>query len=165
MLWVLQEFPPPATLLHESLMILEICTRIFIVSSFSVFASFSCFFSLKLSSVVGSATSRELLTLIFWEYERTASSWKFPVRIFQKYDGQLCKPYEKSVSNALNIHEAMRYLRIVLLSSLCEEAYYCRFDTMINCEARNAERKDRTENNILEYKKKSTIRVHEAVLK
>jgi hypothetical protein len=32
---------------------------------------------------------------------------------------------------------------------------------MINCEARNAERKNRTENSILEYKKKSTKRVHE----
>jgi hypothetical protein len=32
---------------------------------------------------------------------------------------------------------------------------------MINCEARNAERKNRIENNILEYKKKSTKRVHE----
>jgi hypothetical protein len=34
---------------------------------------------------------------------------------------------------------------------------------MINCEARNAERKNRTENSILEYKKKSTKRVHEEV--
>ena len=34
---------------------------------------------------------------------------------------------------------------------------------MINCEARNAERKNRTKNNILEYKKKSTKRVHEEV--
>ena len=33
--------------------------------------------------------------------------------------------------------------------------------TMINCEARNAERNNRTENSILEYKKKSTKRVHE----
>ena len=32
---------------------------------------------------------------------------------------------------------------------------------MINCEARNVERKNRTENSILEYKKKSTKRVHE----
>jgi hypothetical protein len=29
---------------------------------------------------------------------------------------------------------------------------------MINCEARNAERKNRTENSILEYMKKSTMR-------
>jgi hypothetical protein len=36
---------------------------------------------------------------------------------------------------------------------------------MINCEARNAERKNRTENSILEYKKKSTKRVHEEVHK
>ena len=41
---------------------------------------------------------------------------------------------------------------------MCEEAYYCSFDTMINCEARNAERKNRTENSILECMKKSTIR-------
>jgi hypothetical protein len=34
---------------------------------------------------------------------------------------------------------------------------------MINCEARNAERKNRTENSILEYMKKSTKRVHEEV--
>jgi hypothetical protein len=34
-----------------------------------------------------------------------------------------------------------------------------------NYEARNAERKNRTENSILEYKKKSTKRVHEEVLK
>jgi hypothetical protein len=45
-----------------------------------------------------------------------------------------------------------------LLSSLCEEAYYCSSDTMINCEARNTERRNRTENNILEYMKKSTMR-------
>ena len=32
---------------------------------------------------------------------------------------------------------------------------------MINCEARNAERKNRTENSILECKKKSTKQVHE----
>jgi hypothetical protein len=32
---------------------------------------------------------------------------------------------------------------------------------MINCEARNAERKNRIENSILEYMKKSTKRVHE----
>jgi hypothetical protein len=49
-------------------------------------------------------------------------------------------------------------VRIVLLSSLCEEAYYCSSDTMINCEARNAERKNRTENSILECMKKSTMR-------
>jgi hypothetical protein len=30
-----------------------------------------------------------------------------------------------------------------------------------NCEARNAERKNRTENSVLEYMKKSTKRVHE----
>jgi hypothetical protein len=35
---------------------------------------------------------------------------------------------------------------------------------MINCEARNAERKNGTENSILEYKK-NTKRVHEEVLK
>jgi hypothetical protein len=29
---------------------------------------------------------------------------------------------------------------------------------MINCEARNAEKKNRTKNNILEYMKKSTMR-------
>jgi hypothetical protein len=32
---------------------------------------------------------------------------------------------------------------------------------LINCEAINAERNNRTKNNILEYKKKSTKRVHE----
>jgi hypothetical protein len=36
---------------------------------------------------------------------------------------------------------------------------------MINCEARNAERKNRIENNILECKKKSTKRVHEEDMK
>ena len=44
--------------------------------------------------------------------------------------------------NSLKVHEALRYLRIVLLSSLCEEAYYCSSDTMINSEARDAERKE-----------------------
>ena len=53
----------------------------------------------------------------------------------------------------------------MLLSSLCEEAYYCSFDTMINSEARNAERKNRTENNILECKKKSIKRVHDEDVK
>ena len=62
------------------------------------------------------------------------------------------------MSCAVKIHEDLRCLRIVLLSSLCEEAYYCSSDTMINCEARNAERKNRTENSILEYMKKSTMR-------
>jgi hypothetical protein len=46
----------------------------------------------------------------------------------------------------------------MLLSSLCEEAYFCSSDTMINSEARNVERKNRTENSILEYMKKSTMR-------
>jgi hypothetical protein len=87
------------------------------------------------------------------------------VRIFQEYDGHISKPCEKSVSNALKIREALHYLRILFLSSLCEDAYYYSSDTMINCEVRNAERKNRTENNILEYKKKSTKRVHEEVLK
>jgi hypothetical protein len=63
--------------------------------------------------------------------------------------------------NALKVRESLCYLRIVFLSILCEEAYYCSSDTMINCEAINAERKNRTENSILEYMKKSTKRVHE----
>ena len=51
-------------------------------------------------------------------------------------------------------------VRIVLLSQLCEEAYCCCSDTMINCEERNVESKNRIEKNILECKKKSTKRVH-----
>ena len=154
MLWILQEFPPPAALLRESFTNLKILQE-------------SLLF-LHLQSSLPQSFERIALYFLTWasyanilNVWRSSSSWKFPARIFREYDGQLSKPCEKSVSNALKIHEALCYLRIVFLSSLCEEAYYCSSDTMINCEARNAERKNRIENSILEYMKKSTKRVHE----
>ena len=117
-------------------------TRIFTIYSFSVSASFLCFCSLKLSSVVRSATSRELLTLIYWAYDGLLPHGSFLRGSFESMMDNSPSVVKSLCQNSLKVHEDLRYLRIVLLSSLCEEAYYCSSDTMINSEARDAERKE-----------------------
>ena len=101
--WNLQCFCLLKLFFVNYLMILENCTRIFIVSSFSISASFSCFCSLKLSSVVCSTTSRELLTLMFWVYDSLLPRGSFMRGSFESMTDGSPNLVKETVSHALKI--------------------------------------------------------------